>query len=102
MSEHRVIDNADDSRFELLAGDKVAGFAEYHETRGALAVAHTVVEPRSEGQAIDAARVRGLGVLPYCPFIRSWIQRQPDYLDPVPADRRAWVSLSPEPPNDPP
>jgi len=34
-------------------------------------------------------------VLPYCPFIRSYIQRHPAYLDLVPADRRAEFALTP-------
>jgi hypothetical protein len=32
-------------------------------------------------------------VLPYCPFIRGWIARHPDYVDLVPAKRRAAFQL---------
>ncbi len=34
-------------------------------------------------------------MLPYCPFIRGYIQRHPGYLDLVPADRRDEFRLLP-------
>jgi hypothetical protein len=34
-------------------------------------------------------------VLPFCPFIRGYIQRHPAYLDLVPDDRRAEFELAP-------
>ncbi|MEV1200449.1 N-acetyltransferase, partial [Microbispora rosea] len=39
--------------------------------------------------ALDAARDAGLSVLPFCPFVKRYIERHPDYLDLVPADQRA-------------
>jgi hypothetical protein len=33
-------------------------------------------------------------VLPYCPFVRGYIERHPDYLDLVPADRRSGFGLA--------
>jgi hypothetical protein len=33
-------------------------------------------------------------VLPFCPFIRGYIQRHPAYLDLVPGDRRAEFQLA--------
>jgi predicted GNAT family acetyltransferase len=35
------------------------------------------------------ARRPGLAVLPYCPFVRSWLARHPDLVALVPPDRRA-------------
>jgi hypothetical protein len=32
-------------------------------------------------------------VLPYCPFVRSWIAEHPAYADLIPADQRAHFSL---------
>jgi uncharacterized protein len=43
--------------------------------------------------ALDTARARGLAVLPYCPFVQSFIDRHREYLDLVPFDRRAKFSL---------
>ena len=104
MSERSIVDDTDGGRFELRVGQDVAGYAQYREGRGGLALTHTVVEQRYEGQgigsalargALDAARERDLPVLPYCPFIRSWIAKHPDYLDLVPADRREEFGLPP-------
>jgi hypothetical protein len=35
-----------------------------------------------------------LDVLPFCPFVRSYIERHPDQLDLVPEDRRDEFELS--------
>jgi predicted GNAT family acetyltransferase len=60
------------------------------------------VEPSYGGQGLgsalvqgilDNSRERGRPVLPYCPFIRSWIQKHPDYLGLVPPDRRPEFGL---------
>ena len=101
-SEPRVVDAPEDHRFALLADGEVAGFAEYRRNPGEISFTHTVVEDRFEGRgfgstlakgALDAAREEGLAVLPLCPFIRDYIERHPDYLDLVPADRRAQFGL---------
>ncbi len=102
--EPRVVDNSERSRFEVLVDGKVAGFSEYRRTSGTVAFTHTVVDEAFEGRglgsvlargALDAVREKGSAVLPYCPFIRGWIQRHPDYLDLVPAERRAEFALGP-------
>ena len=43
--------------------------------------------------ALDDARARGLRVLPYCPFIRGYIERHQEYLDLVPEGERARFGL---------
>ncbi|GAA3480437.1 hypothetical protein GCM10018966_049670 [Streptomyces yanii] len=43
--------------------------------------------------ALDDARTRGLRVLPYCPFIRGWIGKHPEYADLVPEASRARFGL---------
>ena len=90
-------------RFEVLVGDEVAGFLKYRAVDGPLhAFDHTEVQPRFEGrglaarlatEALDAARDRGWTVLPYCPYVRAYLDRHPDYVDLVPADRRAEFGL---------
>lgn len=102
MTDHAFTDNAGACRFELTVDDTVAGYAQYRLEDGVIAFTHTVVETAFEGRgigselasgALDAARERGLAVLPYCAFIRGYIARHPGYLDLVPADRRAEFDL---------
>ena len=99
-----VVDAPQAGRFEVLVDGEVAGFAEYRRTSSALAFTHTVIDPAFEGRglgsvlargALDATREAGSPVLPFCPFIRGYIQRHPAYLDLVPAERRAEFQLAP-------
>ncbi|EFL13705.1 GNAT family N-acetyltransferase [Streptomyces sp. C] len=103
--EPQVTDRPQKSRYEILAGDdgtETAGFAEYHFSEGEIAFIHTEIDSRFAGQglggllargALDDARARGLRVLPYCPFIRGWIGKHPEYTDLVPEARRARFGL---------
>ena len=43
--------------------------------------------------ALDAVKADGLAVLPYCPFVRGYIARHPEYLSLVPASERAEFGL---------
>lgn len=98
-----VTDNEAAGRFEIEVDGEVAGFAEYRLRDGAMSLTHTVVEPAYEGRgvgsalvegALDAARERGLAVLPYCPFVRDYVEKHPEYADLVPDDRRAEFGLA--------
>jgi uncharacterized protein len=100
--EPTVTDNPTEEQFEIHDGDRRAGFVAYEQQGRELLLLHTEVDPQFEGrglggrlarQVLDTARERGLEVLPYCPFIRGWIQRHPDYLDLVPTDRRSEFRL---------
>jgi uncharacterized protein len=98
----QVTDNQVQSRFEIRADGELAGFAQYSMSGGEIAFIHTKTEDRFRGHglaghlvqsALEAARDRKLGVLPYCPFVRSWITGHREYADLVPADRRAQFGL---------
>ena len=98
----RVIDVPDRSRFEIQVGGEVAGFTEYRRRPGLIAFVHTLTDPRFEGQglasqlvrtALSDARADGLAVLPFCPFVRGYIERHTEYLDLVPEDMRAKFDL---------
>jgi predicted GNAT family acetyltransferase len=98
----RVVDNPDGSRFEIYDDEELAGFAEYHRFRNEIAFIHTEIDPRFEGRglgsalaraALDAAREQGLEVLPFCPFIRGWITKHPEYVDLVPQAQRPRFGL---------
>ncbi len=80
------------NRFEAVLDDgTVAGFAQYRlESDGSYRLVHTEVSDAYEGEGIgstlargmlDALHERELAVRPDCPFIASWMQKHPDYLD---------------------
>ena len=96
--EIAIADNRDESRYEIRVDDELAGFTQYRpRPRDAIAFLHTEIDGRFEGQglgsrliafALDDARSRGLGVLPFCPFVKGYIERHPDYLGLVPEAER--------------
>ena len=92
-----MVDNPAEHRFELLVGGQLAGFAAYREGERTHVLTHTEVDSAYEGQglgsvlirgALDEIRARGHSALPVCPFVRSFVERHPDYLDLVPAADR--------------
>lgn len=105
-----VADNPSEHRFEVRADGAVLGLAAYRLRPGLIALTHTQVDPRLEGQgagsmlarfALDDARRRGLAVLPFCPFIDGWMQRHPEYSDLVPEALRDQFGLATVPDEQP-
>lgn len=97
-----VTDNAAQSQFEVHVGGERAGLVRYHLNGDMLSLIHTEVDDKFQGlglagklarAALDSARERGLEVLPYCPYVTSWIRKHPDYLDLVPQDKREKFGL---------
>ena len=89
-AERVVADVPDAHRYEIRLGGDVAGFAVYHRRGGRAYFVHTKIDPAYEGKglgsalargALDAERALGEPVVPLCPFIRSYIDRHPDYAD---------------------
>ena len=84
-----VRDDAEESRFEAVdESGVVAGFAAYRRYPDRIVFTHTVVDDAFEGRgvgstlvrlALDAVRDEGLRVVPQCPFVRSYIERHPEY-----------------------
>jgi uncharacterized protein len=100
--EPLVTDNPDRSRFEIFEADELAGFARYHQLKDEIAFLHTEIDARFQGRglasklarvALDSAREQGLTVLPFCPYIRGWVSKHPDYVDLVPEGQRARFGL---------
>jgi uncharacterized protein len=94
-SRSEVGDNQRELRYELALGREVVGELRYRLEPGVIVLVHTDIEPRFEGQglasklirgALDDVRQRGLKVTPLCPFVRSFIDRHPEYNDLVVAD----------------
>src|SRR5687767_6408699 len=100
--ETKVVDVPEKGRFEVLIGDRVVGLASYHVDGSTMTLPHTEVDPGVGGQGVgtalvagvlDAARERGLHVLPYCSFIRHYIQQHPETVDLVAEDDRPHFGL---------
>jgi uncharacterized protein len=95
-----VMHNQERQRYEIWVDGELAGFTEYHPFRGALAFIHTQIDGKFAGQglgstlvhsALDEARSRSEQVLPFCPFVRGYIGKHPEYIDLVPTrDRDAF------------
>ncbi len=90
MGEVEIDDNAAAARVEARVDGVLAGFADYRDRDGQRVFTHTEVDPSFGGQgiggriaraALDEARADGVSVVPLCPFIRSWIDKHPDYAD---------------------
>jgi uncharacterized protein len=84
-----VRDNTALSRFELDAGG-VTAFVNYRLGDGVIALLHTETPPQARGQgiasqliagALQAARARGLKVIPRCAFVRAYIAKHPQFSD---------------------
>lgn len=97
-----IRDSTEDERFEAEVDGALAGFAQYRRRKDLIAFVHTEVDPAYEGQGIGSAligealkqsRAAGLAVLPFCPFVRGYIERHPEELDLVPEDLRAKFDL---------
>lgn len=80
--------NADAERYEARYDGEVAGVANYGEAGGVVTFTHTEVHQEGKGigsrlaaGALDDVRERRLKVVARCPFIRSYIERHPEYED---------------------
>jgi uncharacterized protein len=98
----QVADNPEQAQFEIRADGELVGFVQFRLRDGVIAFLHAETDPpfRSHGvggtliqSSLDSARERHLAVLPYCPFVRSWITEHPDYADLVPDDQRRIFAL---------
>ena len=85
-----VRDNPSEHRFEIHHDGKLAGFARYVRRPGRIFFVHTEIDPAFEGRglgsqlasaALDATRATGERIVPFCPFIASYVERQPEYAD---------------------
>ncbi len=97
-----VVDVPEKGRFEVRLGDRVVGLASYHIDEGTMTLPHTEVDPSVGGQGIgttlvagvlSAARERGLHVLPYCSFVRHYIQQHPETIELVAEEDRPHFGL---------
>ena len=90
-----ISDRPDQHRYEAMIGGELAGLCEYNLLTDAIMFTHTEVMPAFEGKGVgsalakhvlDAAREKGLHVIPVCQFIAAYIRKHRDYADLVRAD----------------
>ena len=84
------VDAPESHRYELRSGDQLVGTIVYRLNGDVIRLIHTEVPEAFSGQghaatlarsALDDARARGLKVKPDCPYVRSYIQKHPEYAD---------------------
>lgn len=87
MENLELIHNEKDRRFEVHIEDNTA-FVDYKLFKGGIAYIHTEVPKALGGKGIasflakgvlDYAKTNSLKVKPYCPFIKAYIDRHPEY-----------------------
>lgn len=85
-----VEDNPAQRRFEILVDDSLAGVMNYELRGETVVVTHTEVDEhfRDAGVgttlvrgSLDQIRARGNRVVPRCPFVAAFIDRNPEYRD---------------------
>ena len=98
-----VVDVPERGRFEIRDGDRVLGLASYHVDGSTMTLPHTEIDPAVGGQGLGTrlvrhvlatARHRHLHVLPYCSFIRKYLQDHPEELDLVAETDRPTFGLA--------
>ena len=91
MTDVQVSDAPAEHRFEARSpAGELLGFAVYDTIGATVVFTHTEVDPAFEGQgiastlvqgALDAVRASGRDVVAFCPYVKAWLGRHPDYQD---------------------
>jgi len=85
----QVIKNSAEHRFEIR-GDEATAILTYRENARHITLVHTEVPEALEGRgyggqlaraALEYAKAAGIRVIPVCAFVRSFIERHPEYAD---------------------
>jgi len=97
-----VADAPERGRYELSVDGEVMGFTTYLARPGLIAFLHTEVDERVQGrglgdrlikEALEDARARELAVLPFCPFVKAFIERHREFEALVPETYREQFGL---------
>lgn len=90
------------SRYEIHEDGELAGFVDYHEADGTRDLWHTEVFESFAGRGVAAQlvagaltdlRETGVGLIPTCPYIQSYLRKHPGGLELVPASVRGNYDL---------
>lgn len=101
-TEPEVVDDKEQSRYEVHLGGETAAIADYVKQPGIVSFTHTETFEGHKGQglagrmidrALRDAQAEELQVIPFCWFVASYIGAHREFLDLVPADRRSEFGL---------
>ena len=82
------VKNTERSRYEAHLDGQLVAFADFHERGNVVVMPHTETLPAFGGRglagklirfALDDVAAQGKSVNPACPFVASFIRRNPDY-----------------------
>ncbi|MEO8887949.1 MAG: GNAT family N-acetyltransferase [Jatrophihabitantaceae bacterium] len=85
-----VTANQDLSRYEIRVDGEVAGFTRFVPDGDSLVFPHTEIDAKFAGQGLaktliravlDDVRAQGRKVVALCPFVKSFIEKNPGYQD---------------------
>lgn len=88
--------------FQLMVDGRVGSLAEVHDRGHDRVILHTETADGFEGRGLaaelvtamlDEIRDEGRGLVPSCPYVRAYLTKHPEYVDLVPASRRAEFDL---------
>lgn len=83
-----VIDNKEKQRFEVKIEEEYA-YSDYRWNEGKLVIMHTFVPESLRGKGLadmlahhilEFVKSGNLKAIVYCPFVRSYVKRHPEYL----------------------
>jgi uncharacterized protein len=85
-----VVDNPQESQYQILLDGHVVGFAAYHRTPDGVLLPHVEVRADLNGRgigselakgALEDIRRQGLRAVPLCPFVVGYVAKHPEYQD---------------------
>lgn len=100
--EPQIVDDKEQSRYEVQLGGETVAIAGYVKQPGIVSFTHTETSAGHKGQglagrmidrALRDAREEELEVVPFCSFVSDYVDKHREYLDLVPAERRAEFGL---------
>jgi hypothetical protein len=103
--EPEVVDDKEQSRYEVHVGGETVAVADYVKQPGIVSFTHTETFDGHKGQGLAAtmidralrdAQAEELQVVPFCWFVAEYIGAHPEFLGLVPTDRRAEFRLPTE------
>jgi uncharacterized protein len=102
-AEPEVIDDKEQSRYEVHQGGETVAIADYVKQPGTVSFTHTETFEGHKGQglagrmidrALRDAQAEELQVIPFCSFVSDYIAQHEEFRDLVPEDRRSEFGLS--------